>query len=146
MDPNPDDDASDELEYGMKLVRLDPERRLPGSGLPAGLNPRTRLTDSNQHAHPTSRLGAQQKDNRMRPAVPRRLAVLLLRTALAIVLGLSLWTAAQAKGATPENLMVPSAASTRAKPSANESPLATQSTPSRDGRVGGRACRRRLHL
>jgi hypothetical protein len=44
----------------------------------------------------------------MRPAVPRRRAVLLLRGALAIVLGLSLWTAAQAKGATPENPMVPS--------------------------------------
>jgi hypothetical protein len=124
MDPNPDDDASDELEHGMKLVRLDPQRRLPASG----------------YRHPTSRLAAQQEDNRMRPAVPVRRAVLLLRTALAIVLGLSLWTAAQAKGATPENLMVPSAASTRATQSATGSPLATPSTPSRDRRVGSRVC------
>ena len=107
MDPNPDEDASDEFEYGINLVRLDPERRLPSSGLPAARDPCTRLTDSNQHWHPTSRLAAQQKDNRMRPAVPMTRAILLLRTALAIVLGLSLWTAAQAKGATPENVTVP---------------------------------------
>jgi S-formylglutathione hydrolase FrmB len=37
MDPNPDYDASDEVEYGPELVRLDSARRLPTAGISAGV-------------------------------------------------------------------------------------------------------------
>ena len=103
---DPDYDASDELEYGINWF----------AWILRGVYPLRRTRRCERPMSGVRRFGAglpddQQCGRRNDPGpTGRRMAVVWLRVALVITLGVCLWTAGQAKAAAVEYLMVPSAA------------------------------------